>query len=246
MKFRLIIGNLVLSFLIIFSLPLAAKVPVQKPTFQKPGTYLSMVSKEGKQRLRSATHRKDFIPLSATFTTQITQTLCSVAAAVTVLNALEIERPIDVTYFPYLYFTQQNYFTEEVLEIRNYATVLANGMTLEMATNSLRSHGAKAQYYHAEDITFEEFKSHLIENLDREGDFVIANYQRQLIGQPKGAHFAPIAAYDEPSDSFLIMDVARYKFPPVWVRADDLFKAMNTQDSEIPKSRGFILVSADK
>jgi hypothetical protein len=38
--------------------------------------------------------------------------------------------------------------------------------------------------------------------------------------------------------------VARYKFPPVWVQAEDLHKAMNTFDSEVPKTRGFILVSA--
>lgn len=84
----------------------------------------------------------------------------------------------------------------------------------------------------------------LIENLGTHGDYVIANYQRELIGQPRGAHFSPIGAYDEATDSFLLLDVARYKFPPVWVRADDLFKSMNTQDSEIPRSRGFILVSA--
>ena len=211
---------------------------------QAAGTYVEMTSEEGKRRVREATHRADFLALSASFTTQITQTLCSVASGVTVLNALAVSRPIDPIYSPYPYFTQMNFFTEDVLEIRNYATVLARGMTLEMAANSIETHGAKTKHVHAEDITFEEFRAMLIENLATPGDFVIANYQRELIGQPRGAHFSPIGAYDEATDSFLLLDVARYKFPPVWVRADDLFKSMNTEDSEIPRSRGFILVSA--
>ena len=208
--------------------------------------YLTLISAEGQERLRKASHNADYIPLSASFTTQITQTLCSIASAVTVLNALQIARPIDPTYYPYHYFTQNNFFTENVLKIRNYASVLANGLTLDLAAQAIETHGAKARPVHAEDITIENFRSALKDNLSRGGDYIIANYQRQLIGQPKGAHFAPLGAYDEASDTVLIFDVARYKFPPVWVKTADLYAAMLTQDSEAPRSRGFIQVFAAK
>ncbi len=51
-------------------------------------------------------------------------------------------------------------------------------------------------------------------------------------------------AYDDASDSFLVLDVARYKFPPVWITTADLYDAMNTFDAESGKTRGFIVVSA--
>jgi hypothetical protein len=51
------------------------------------------------------------------------------------------------------------------------------------------------------------------------------------MGQETGGHISPLAAYDSKSDRFLILDVARYKYPPVWVSASDLFVAMNTTDT---------------
>ena len=46
------------------------------------------------------------------------------------------------------------------------------------------------------------------------------------------------------SDRFLILDVARYKYPPVWVTASDLFAAMNTTDAaNNNKTRGYVLVT---
>ncbi len=31
----------------------------------------------------------------------------------------------------------------------------------------------------------------------------------------------------------LVMDVARYKYPPVWVRTEDLFNAIHTHNIEV-------------
>ena len=40
-----------------------------------------------------------------------------------------------------------------------------------------------------------------------------------------------------------ILDVARYKYPPVWVGAADLFDAMNTRDADNQnRTRGFVLI----
>ena len=47
------------------------------------------------------------------------------------------------------------------------------------------------------------------------------------------------------TDRFLVLDVSRYKYPPVWVEADDLYAAMNTPDSDNQnRTRGFVLVAA--
>ena len=52
--------------------------------------------------------------------------------------------------------------------------------------------------------------------------FVLINFSRETMSDDGqgGGHFSPLAAYDEETDSFLVMDVARYKYPPFWVDAD--------------------------
>ena len=59
---------------------------------------------------------------------------------------------------------------------------------------------------------------------------VMINYDRKGLGQVGGGHFSPLGAYHSSTDSFLIMDVAKYKYPPVWVGADTLHGAMATVD----------------
>ena len=61
---------------------------------------------------------------------------------------------------------------------------------------------------------------------------MIVNYLRKALGQQSGGHISPLAAYDVEADRFLILEVARYKYPPVWVKASDLFDAMNTTDGQ--------------
>ena len=64
------------------------------------------------------------------------------------------------------------------------------------------------------------------------------------MGQQTGGHISPLAAYDAEQDRFLILDVARYKYPPVWVTAEDLFNAMNTTDSDNEnRTRGYVLIT---
>jgi hypothetical protein len=70
------------------------------------------------------------------------------------------------------------------------------------------------------------------------------NFDRKTLNQQGAGHFSPIAAYDSESDSVLILDVAKFKYPPFWVNVTDLFNAMNTIDSDSGKSRGLIRVRA--
>ena len=68
---------------------------------------------------------------------------------------------------------------------------------------------------------------------------------RKAIGEEIGGHISPLGAYDAKADRFLILDVARYKYPPVWVKTGEIFDAMNTPDaSNGDKTRGFVLVTA--
>ena len=73
--------------------------------------------------------------------------------------------------------------------------------------------------------------------------FVLVNYLRSAIGQEKGGHISPLAAYDAETDRFLVLDVSRYKYPPIWVDAAALHGAMNTPDADNGgRSRGYLTV----
>ena len=67
------------------------------------------------------------------------------------------------------------------------------------------------------------------------------NYLRKAIGQETGGHISPLGAYNAGTDRFLVLDVARYKYPPFWVTAADLYAALNTKVSG-NRTRGFVLV----
>jgi hypothetical protein len=208
------------------------------------GSYVLLISEEGRKRINRSAHRADYNSLMATFTTQERQTLCSVATGVSILNALPIKRPVDPKYKPYPFFTQANYFNDWVETIIDRTTTLRIGQTLEQAAMVMTIHGATAKHIHAADSSAAEFRRIAKRNMREGNNFIAINYRRNFVGQPPGAHFSPLGAYDEATDSFLILDVARYKFPPVWVKAEDLFRAMNTMDTDSGKTRGFIVVSA--
>ncbi|MCB2082114.1 MAG: hypothetical protein KDD76_05705, partial [Rickettsiales bacterium] len=72
--------------------------------------------------------------------------------------------------------------------------------------------------------------------------FIMVNFYGKIKGLDLGGHFSVVGAYDEVSDSVLLLDVAGHKLPWYWVTLPHLYHAMNTQDSSGSK-RGFLLVS---
>ena len=45
-------------------------------------------------------------------------------------------------------------------------------------------------------------------------------------------HFSPLAGYDEEEDMVLILDTARFKYPPHWIKLELLLEAMKEQDPD--------------
>ena len=199
---------------------------------------------EGKKLLLYSKSKEDFFPLSMQFVTQNNQAYCGVASIVMVLNSLGITAPEAPQYKPYRVFTQDNFFSnEKTKKVLTPEVVSRQGMTLEELGNLIASYDVKVNVYHATDTSLEQFRRQAAENLKQPQNFVLVNYLRKEIGQEKGGHISPLAAYNEQADRFLILDVSRYKYPPVWVKTKDLWKAMLTIDPASSKSRGFVFVS---
>ncbi|HVG80671.1 MAG TPA: phytochelatin synthase family protein [Methylomirabilota bacterium] len=220
---------------------LAAAAEAQ--TLPLPEGLIDLRSEQGEQLLEDSDALEAFVPLSATFVTQKNQAYCGVASIVMVLNALQLPAPAVPEYEPYRTFTQENVLDEATDKILAREVLAQQGMTLDELGALLGIHPIEVEVHHAADATLDAFRASARDYLGRERNFVVVNYLRKAIGQESGGHISPLAAYDAETDRFLILDVSRYKYPPVWVGAADLFKAMNTIDKDNQnKTRGYVLI----
>eukprot|EP00818_Percolomonas_sp_WS_P005462 CAMPEP_0117436742 /NCGR_PEP_ID=MMETSP0759-20121206/1164_1 /TAXON_ID=63605 /ORGANISM="Percolomonas cosmopolitus, Strain WS" /LENGTH=429 /DNA_ID=CAMNT_0005228351 /DNA_START=364 /DNA_END=1654 /DNA_ORIENTATION=+ len=82
-----------------------------------------------------------------------------------------------------------------------------------------------------------------------ESGFIAVSYDRSVLGQTGSGHFSPIGAYHEGDpeknepDRVLILDCARFKYPPHWCTVQDLYDAMNTIDPDTGAKRGWAIIS---
>ncbi|HEY9671126.1 MAG TPA: phytochelatin synthase family protein [Waterburya sp.] len=212
-------------------------------TLPLPPNLINFNSAEGEKLLLDSQSRQDYFPLTIQFVTQKNQAYCGVASSVMVLNALGIAAPEAPEFGQFRVFTQDNFFNSQAQTVIKPEVVARQGMTLDQLGQLLEAYPVKAQVYHAGDLTLDEFRSLVVKNLQEPGNFVVVNYLRKVIGEESGGHISPVAAYNKETDRFLILDVSRYKYPPVWVKAEDLWKAMATVDPASGKTRGFVLIS---
>jgi hypothetical protein len=214
-------------------------------TLPLPDNLTGFSTHDGEVYFAESDAHEAYFPLADNFLTQKTQSYCGVATIVMILNALGVPAPAVPEYTPYRTFTQDNVLTERTDAILPRETLARQGMTLDQIGGILATQPVKAEVHHASDSSVEEFRKLASAYLGEPGHFVIVHYLRRALGQQIGGHISPLAAYDAKADRFLILDVARYKYPPVWVKTADIFAAMNTLDAANDnKSRGFVLVTA--
>lgn len=73
---------------------------------------------------------------------------------------------------------------------------------------------------------------------------MIAAYSRSVLKQSGSGHFSPIGGYHADRDMVLIMDVARFKYPPHWVPLQALYEAMQPIDPDTSRPRGYMMLRA--
>lgn len=208
-------------------------------------TLVAMNSSRGAELLQEALpHSPAYFQLMPQFALQVTQTFCGVATAVSQLNALPVDAPVDPDYKPYPYFTQSFFFNNTcVTDVVAEDSVRSRGMTLEQFSTAVPCYGASTVFRHANASSARCFRKSARRAL-QQGQQVAVNFNRQGINQLGGGHFSPLSAYAPSEDRFLLLDVAKYKYPPVWVKTEALFEAMDTMDTDAGKSRGWAVISA--
>ena len=235
-----------------------------------PGAPLvSWQSGESVERFSRSSHRTDFFPLSNHFISQDNSIFCGPVSSAIVLNALRLGRkdglPKDrrsiardeLAWLPegadpfYGKYTPNNVLNERTksrLEVLGKPILIEGdaksdfGLQLRQLAQVLRSHGLEVVTRVVDDgADAAAIGREIAANLARPEDYVLVNYARRTLGQSGGGHISPLGAYDEASDSFLVMDVNPNRAPWVWVKAGDLIAAMRTFDTV--ENRGYLLVS---
>lgn len=198
-----------------------------------PDDLIALESSAGRELLAGSEFIADYQPLVANFMAQSRPAYCGVASSVIALNALRSPSPP---------LNQSTFFTVTAKQVKDPLRVTLTGMSLRQLGDLLRAHGAEVSVVYASDTDIDSFRSIAQRNLMTNGDFVLVNYQRAELDQVEMGHISPLAAYHAETDRFLILDVAAYKYPPVWVSTEELWDAMNAPLGSSPRTRGFIVV----
>jgi hypothetical protein len=218
--------------------------PIVAETLPLPATLIALSSEEGQELLFAADARADFAPLVEEFVTQVHPAFCGPASISMVLNALDLPRPASEATLGLGLFDQDNIFTASTEAVKPRTEILRGGMTLDELGQVLSTYDLEVTVRHAEDASLDAFRETVVAALDDRDSFVLVNYLRSAIGQETGGHISPLAAYDTETDRFLVLDVSRYKYPPIWVEAAALFDAMDTPDADNGgRTRGYVTVA---
>jgi hypothetical protein len=207
-----------------------------------PANLVALTQPEGGKRLMSTADNQSYWPLSIYFETQKNQAYCSVATSVMALNALGIERPKTAMYPDFPYYTQDDFFRTVDPQVANPAKVSHEGMTLDQLGAVLRKFPVTVSEYRASDLSLDQFRDLVRQTTGHSDRFALLNFRRTQIGEVGGGHWSPLAAFDAKSDTALLLDVARYKYPPVWVPIAQLYQAATAVDNVSGLARGLLVV----
>lgn len=230
MQFRFLAIFLAINFFC-FSIPNANAVDVS----------VIWDSPEGLTRMERSESKENLWSLLRFYETQNHYAYCGIASAVMVFNSLAIEAPPSQLLKGKPFFLQQEFFTDTVNKVLNKEDVEKFGMSLNDMTGVLPVFSVNFMKYEAVNLPHADMRQVIVNALRNPKQRVMALYLREILGQGSGGHWSPIAAYDSISDSFLVLDVARFKYPPQWIHAPDFFNAMQTTNKS-GKSRGFIIL----
>ncbi|GAN08617.1 phytochelatin-domain-containing protein [Mucor ambiguus] len=200
---------------------------------------VKFTSVEGKRLFRNAMvqgHAESFFKLMGNFSTQSSPSHGGVSSLAMVLNALEID-PKRTWKGNWRWFSSEQMKTCSPAE-----TVQEHGIPFDEFTCLAQTH-CKVQPRRG--VSYNEFLSDLETVTSDTTSQMVVNYSRACLGQQdRFAHFSPIGGYNKAEGQVLIMDVARGKYPSVWVHTKDLFRAMMTgSKEEAGRSRGYFVLS---
>ena len=174
-----------------------------------------------------------YFGLAEQFHTQSDPAFCGLGSLVVALNGLGID-PGRLWKGPW------RWFAEDLLDCCvPLEKVRARGLSLDELACLAQCNGADVDLQRADEADFDRFRAAL-ERAARGEEVMIASYDRATLGQTGSGHFSPIGGFHAERELVLILDVARFKYPPHWVSATNLWSAMQPVDPETGRTRGWV------
>lgn len=202
-----------------------------------------------------------FYGLFEQFTTQTEPSYCGLTSLIVVLNAHHIDPGRQ-------WKGVWRWWSEEMLDCcEPLDFIKENGINFSKLACLARCNGAVVETYRppADNVqndqnsetkkstrsntTIEQFREHVKEATlptlgNKPRKYMIVSYSRKDFLQTGDGHFSPIGAYHEEKDLVLIMDVARFKYPPHWVPLKMLYNSMGRIDKTTGEQRGYMMISS--
>ena len=209
-----------------------------------PEGLIAFASPLGRQVFQEALAQgglQGWFALAEQFHTQSDPAFCGLGSLVVALNALEID-PGRIWKGPW------RWYSEELLdcclpleEVRN------QGVTMGELACLARCNGADARAWYADGADVSALREAVVQAATSpRGPILIASYTRRVLGQTGDGHFSPVAGYHAERDLALLLDVARFKYPPHWVPLSLLHQAMTPADASTGRSRGWIMLDRNQ
>jgi glutathione gamma-glutamylcysteinyltransferase len=174
-----------------------------------------------------------FFPLVAQLHTQQDPAWCGLGTLVTVLNALDVDPGRT-------WKGQWRWFGEELLRC---CGAVDEGLTMADVACIARCNGSLVEVRHAAADNERDLRTDIERSVRADaGPFLVAAYDRAALGQTGAGHYSPIGAWNQRRDLVLVLDVARFKYPPHWVPTSRLHQAMCTLDADSGLMRGWMVL----
>lgn len=179
-----------------------------------------------------------YFRLAEQFHTQAEPQFCGLGSLVVALNALAIDPGRR-------WRGAWRWFSEELLDCCvALDQVRQRGLDLDEVACLARCNGASVNVLRAESSDAYAWRASL--SAAARGEHVlIASYDRAGLDQSGSGHFSPIGAYHAARDLVLVLDVARFKYPPHWIAAEHLWQSMHAIDDATGRSRGWLALRGD-
>ena len=208
---------------------------------QLPETCISFCSTEGQELFKealSAGHMQCYFKLAAQFRTQDEPAFCGLSTLVMVLNSLAVD-PGKVWKGCWRWYHEEMLDCCEPLQDVKERGINFDQFICLAYCNYLEASTVRGEQDMSEDL----FRQTIKDYTKREDAFIVASYSRRTLGQTGEGHFSPIAGYHPGKDLALILDVARFKYPPHWVSVKLLADAMKELDMSTGKNIFFFYMN---
>ncbi|XP_039030891.1 glutathione gamma-glutamylcysteinyltransferase 1-like isoform X5 [Hibiscus syriacus] len=196
---------------------------------------IEFASPEGKKLFTEALAggtAEGFFKLISYYQTQSEPAYCGLATLAMVLNALAID-PGRTWKGPWRWFDDTMLDCCEPLE-----KIKSQGITFGKVACLAVCNGAQVEPFRTDQSNIQGFRERVVSCTSSEDCHLIVSYNRAILKQTGTGHFSPIGGYHAGKDMVLILDVARFKYPPHWVPLSLLWDAMNTIDEATGHLRG--------